>query len=459
VSLTWTTNAAFSTYRVYRGYVARGEYKYYGSISTGSYTDTGAAATTLMPTPPGTGIAFFGYHLEVGRAYIVSCGCAVVSSGTDQFWGFLDMIGCTTGFRSLESGDIHAPAVVVDTCGGTNVISGYVTEGGIFFELNAAFITMTVTCFAANVTTLSPVINIGPILTNAQTGTTNNTMDMRIHANNLGGTVLKLSNIVDSKFEVIATNDVGYGFSSNPITTALAYGSNIGASVNVKMTVASGITAFTGTQAGVLEVVQNSAITFYPTSASSSPNMWIPSDHGLVAWVADPYEVTGSGAPTSGTLYLSRLKVRSSTTITYLWWWCNAIGSGFTAGDTLSGLYDTSGNLLSGSSDFGASTPTGGSGNLATLGWVKVPLTTPQTVSTDVYAAVLINASTMPQLARGPGVSATNGFANLNLSTGGTATANSRFISSGTSLTALPATVTYAGATSPASGNYYTAAS
>lgn len=173
-------------------------------------------------------------------------------------------------------------------------------------------------------------------------------------------------------------------------------------------------------QAGLLQ---------YPLSVVNNPS-FTPADHGLTTWTQDPATCgAGDEALTAGVLYLMKVKVVDrSTLVTNVHVTISTAGSGLTSGQNLAGLYNSSGTLLSGSADL--TTPFG------SAGFKTIPLTAPQTLAVGTYyVGVLTNGTTPPRLLRGTSFSASGLNANLS-------TATARFLTSGTTQTALPSSVT-----------------
>ena len=154
---------------------------------------------------------------------------------------------------------------------------------------------------------------------------------------------------------------------------------------------------------------------------------WVPSDNALL--VAN-YPLPDAGNTTiavAGTLYLMKIMIRQAVTISSLWFAISTAGTGSSTG-SFCGLYNSSGTLLSGSSDIGT--------NLTTAGGRQCNLTTPQSLSSGVFvwAALLVNlATTQPTPNRCTGVSVMN--------TGLTAATFASAIN-GTGLTSLPGSIT-----------------
>jgi hypothetical protein len=154
-------------------------------------------------------------------------------------------------------------------------------------------------------------------------------------------------------------------------------------------------------------------------------------DTGLLAQNFDGATAGGTSITTAGTLYLMRLNIRAATTVSNI---CLAVsGAGNNTGGstgTFAGLYNPAGTLLSGSADVAAS--------LTSTGFKALPLTTPQALAagTFAWAAILTNlGTTQPTLCRAaPGINA--------VINAGLAASALRIAVNGTSLTALPATVT-----------------
>jgi hypothetical protein len=161
-----------------------------------------------------------------------------------------------------------------------------------------------------------------------------------------------------------------------------------------------------------------------PLGAPSTPQ---PADHGLIAWSGQPdTSTTTSSAAVSGTLYLRRIPIRSSVPVSKVWWINSAAGSGATAGQNFVAAIRSDGTVLS----------TGGIDSVATLsGPQSGTLATPQTVTSWFWAALLINATSPPSIARAAGLSATGNNVGLSAAT-------YAYAVNGTGLTAVPASIT-----------------
>lgn len=162
---------------------------------------------------------------------------------------------------------------------------------------------------------------------------------------------------------------------------------------------------------------------------------WIPPDDAFLAANYDPAVAAAGSQVVAGTLYLMRLNPRQGITVTNLWFGLSISASGTSTG-TFVGLYSSAGVLLSGSADMAGASGFGTGKEAA-----KCALTTPQVVGAGsvVYAAMLINVgTTLPTIYRAIGDQAFAAFSDY------LPAAGLRFAVNGTSLTALPATLTMA---------------
>lgn len=166
----------------------------------------------------------------------------------------------------------------------------------------------------------------------------------------------------------------------------------------------------------------------------ADPNSAQPGDHGFVAWSYDPSFASTAQILTNGTLYLSAVRLRRSTTVAKVWWAQSAAAVTPTAGQSFACLINSAGTVLSSA---GIDTQIAGAN-----GTQNATLTAPQTnLAAGLYwVGLLANAATAPTLARTNGL--LTGLNNANL-----AGASLRYATNGTGLTALPASVTPAGNT------------
>ena len=161
------------------------------------------------------------------------------------------------------------------------------------------------------------------------------------------------------------------------------------------------------------------------------PNIWTPQDNNLLLATGDPWAATTNNTLVAGTLYLVKLPIRYALTLTYTWFLVATAGSGSSTG-SFTGLYSSSGTLLTGSSDIGTA--------LASAGPAQLTLTTAQALAAGsfVWAALLVNMPGMPALRSGVGT--TGGPVNVGLTA-----ATARWAVNGTGLTSLPSTFTPSG--------------
>ena len=172
-----------------------------------------------------------------------------------------------------------------------------------------------------------------------------------------------------------------------------------------------------------------------------------PVDHGLIAWNYDPqFAAAGSGALTSGTLYMTKVKVTAAATSNSVRYMVNAAAITPVVGQNFMALFDNAGNRVAISGDIGAT-------DFASIGLKNTAWVTPASVSPGYYyVALLTNAATgvnpwKTTTTVAAGLSVNLGTADVRNSSGGTGL---------TGLTAVPSTVTMANR-SVGSANFWSA--
>lgn len=158
-----------------------------------------------------------------------------------------------------------------------------------------------------------------------------------------------------------------------------------------------------------------------------------PGDFGYVAWACDPAAISSAVTITAGVLYLWKLPIRTAgQVLTNLHTGVFVAASGLTASQCFMAVFDsTSGSRLAITADL--------SGAFGTVGETTHALTAPPTIASAgfVYAGLLVNGTTPPQLARGgPNIT---GLGNSRL-----AASAKRVAQYGTAQTAMPASITLA---------------
>lgn len=133
----------------------------------------------------------------------------------------------------------------------------------------------------------------------------------------------------------------------------------------------------------------------------AAPGLWVPSDNSYLGANGDYAYGSGGGVAIAKTLYLQKIVLRASTLFTNLHYLVNSVGVGAST-QSFVGLWNSSGTLLSGSSDVGAQFLTGAQTN----GDATCPLTTPQAITVAdtpviLYSGCVFNlATTQPGLER-----------------------------------------------------------
>jgi hypothetical protein len=148
------------------------------------------------------------------------------------------------------------------------------------------------------------------------------------------------------------------------------------------------------------------------------------------SWVGttfDPFLIANAATPTSGTVYVTQIRLESSAALSKLAVFMNAAATSPVAGQCFAGIYDASGNQLAVTADISGSLNT--SSNYRTF--TMTSSTTTLAAGTVVYGAILINAATPASL----GIAKLLNGVNLSPLTKRSGTA-------GTAATSLPGTFT-----------------
>jgi hypothetical protein len=156
---------------------------------------------------------------------------------------------------------------------------------------------------------------------------------------------------------------------------------------------------------------------------------WVPSDNALLAAAASLDGADSTFQAVAGTLYLVKVFARAAFTWTNVNYIVSTAGAGASTG-SFAGLYSSGGSLLSGSADIG--------GNLTAAGDYATALTTAQPIAAGsfVWAAVLVNLATTQPTFRA-WATPSQFVMNINLTA-----ASYRVATNGTSLSALPGSIT-----------------
>lgn len=162
--------------------------------------------------------------------------------------------------------------------------------------------------------------------------------------------------------------------------------------------------------------------------SSGNPGAWVAADNGLLACDVDPMLSSTSFTPTPGVLYLRKMKMGTSSAVSNILFYVNTAGA--SVSNAYAGVYDAGGTLLASTTDSSTSFQAVNTKTLA--------LTAPTAVipaGTWVYVAFLIGAATTAPNLRGHSQSVHF------FGVAGTPAAF-RWASTGTGLTALPASFT-----------------
>lgn len=119
---------------------------------------------------------------------------------------------------------------------------------------------------------------------------------------------------------------------------------------------------------------------------TAATGQWLPADHGLLAWTADPIQVNGGMACGSSFPFHSAFKLDQAATISIVWCAVQTAGVGLTANRCYVGIYDAAGARQAVTGDQSAVWNTTGVKNMS--------LTSAVALSPGTYYALLVSAST-----------------------------------------------------------------
>lgn len=173
-------------------------------------------------------------------------------------------------------------------------------------------------------------------------------------------------------------------------------------------------------------------------------NSYLPSDHSITTWTYDPALTFSGTNSVSGTVYLAKVVIRQTTTVSKVMISISSAAVTPVANQNFLGVYNSAGTLV-------AQTAAGVLDTLITSsGALTATLSTTPTLTAGTYwVAFLNNAATPTQLGRASSFESTP---NANLTN-----ANYRFAINGTARTTLAASITPASNTSSNSITYWAA--
>lgn len=228
------------------------------------HVGTGIESTGLLRSQDG--LQLLGYHFEVGGVFIKGGYHGIYhSAGSDCAVNYAYVIGCKTGVHMNVSNQVHYSSIFVDSCTGVNA-----PFGGLVIDNACSNIYANVQAFeVVGVTSsISPVVAIGQINTGV-----NKDIVLDIQANNTGGTALAIANAQEVTVRMHAGNTVFGSGVNNPITTAVAYGSNVITPIAIEANLSGSITPFTGTVIGTYRYSQSG--TYVHASAMTTSNVLV----------------------------------------------------------------------------------------------------------------------------------------------------------------------------------------
>lgn len=178
-------------------------------------------------------------------------------------------------------------------------------------------------------------------------------------------------------------------------------------------------------------------LSVYPTAASQAYN-FIPPDQNLIAWSFDPAIANTSSTPlaTAGTLYVMKVHVPASGTVTNIVTCLTTAGGTLTSGQCFGALYQA-GALLGQTADQAAAWASTGLKTAAIAGGAVA------IAQGDAYIAFWFNGTTGPAFNRGNGTAAINAGLSAATSRFGTADTGKTTTAPGTLGTIAALSVAY----------------
>jgi hypothetical protein len=96
------------------------------------------------------------------------------------------------------------------------------------------------------------------------------------------------------------------------------------------------------------------------SGGSTSLGIWLPADHGLIAWTFDPASNVAGSGPTSGVLQLARIHLPTARSITNVILNVVSAGVALTSGQCFAGLWTSAGAKIDVTADQSGSWNSGG---------------------------------------------------------------------------------------------------
>jgi len=155
-------------------------------------------------------------------------------------------------------------------------------------------------------------------------------------------------------------------------------------------------------------------------------------DSGLIAWSFDPAAAASTFLTTAGVVYLSKVIVTQQQTLTNGLVEVSTAGGTLTASENYLALFNSTGTQIAISADQSTAFASAG---LITAAWASPVVSA---APGAYYVGVLCNGGTAITLASGSALKP----GGVSIGNAGLATATGRFLSSGTSQTAMPQSVT-----------------
>lgn len=454
-----------------------------------SVTATGSSPITIngfMARRDGSNGTGFGVNISGATCPVIIDNLHVYPGVDDGGTGILSPVTgvsvSTSTYTSLVSGWIHAATTAI-TNGGGNTIFRVNPNIGLAtgpvasptYNYNNPWGTDSGSNFtiAGNGNLLIPgtgQINIGngaqavplsvresasgqvAVIARTSTGDTSPLVQVLGGETSSNNLVLSVQGDVVNRFAVQATGQLNWGDGTATRDTNLYRSAAAVVKTDGWLSATQGLRVNTTSLGGGTGVIAIADATTAPTStptgggvmwsASGIPN-WIASDGGSYSlapstavtpvdlgyktWSFDPIAASNATAPTGGVLYLSRIQVRNTITVSKIVIGIVSVsGIALTSGENFLAIYNSSGTKIIDTGDITAS--------ITASGETSFTVTSTSLTPGFYWVGILLNGTTMPTIARGEGQISNFGS--------GQAGNSRRFASFGTTQTALPASFT-----------------
>lgn len=268
----------------------------------------GARDVDAAEIPPYlAGLEIRGNNYSIGKIYIRDCSAGIYGKNVSDitFAQKAHIVGCAYGVILDNVNNIH---------GGH--ICDSLEEKGMVIENGADNIKWDIDAFTANeeFDSTDYVLDIAPTTT-----TVSNNLDISIIAQRVGGKVLRLAYVKDSRFRLVATNESGdfTPHANGVITQMVEYGSGNGGAIDIHCTRDGAITTlFSGTRVGNLFSVSDGVASMHGATggivgSAQTTGTQVSISNSVVETTLSTFTISGNSMGASST---ARLRVHGTYT-------------------------------------------------------------------------------------------------------------------------------------------------